>query len=280
VTGANLALALAAGLVAAVNPCGFALLPAYLSILVLDEAAGPRRVVVRALGLTAAMTAGFAVVFGLFGLVVAPLAGSIGRHLPWATIVIGVVLVGLGGWLVAGRQIPGLGPKLRHGPAVTRSALSMVLFGASYAVVSLGCTIGPFLAVVVTSFTAGDLAAGVGLFLAYAAGMGLVVGTVALAVGLARAAVVNRIRRAAPVIVRVAGGLLILAGAYVAYYGWYEVRIFRGATTADPVVGSFGAVQGAVASWLDHVGALAVAVAFLTVLGTAAAVAVVRRVRR
>jgi len=274
----DVALALATGLVAAVNPCGFALLPAYLSFLVLDQTAGRRQAVGRALSATVAMTAGFVAVFGLFGLAVAPVAGSIGRHLPWVTIVIGFVLVGLGGWLLAGRQIPSPTPRLR-GPAVTGSAWSMVLFGASYAVASLGCTIGPFLAVVVTSFAAGDWLTGVALFLTYAAGMGLVVGAAALTIAVARTTLVSRLRRAAPVVGRAAGGLLVLAGAYVAYYGWYEIRVFRGDASTDPVIEAVGAVQGAVSGWLDRIGVFAVAIVFAALLGTAALLAAARRDR-
>lgn len=277
----DLALALATGMVAAVNPCGFALLPVYLSFLVLDGTSGRRQAVTRALVSTAAMTAGFVLVFGAFGLLVAPVAGVVAQHLPWATVVIGLVLVGLGGWLLAGREIPSLVPKVAGGRTVTRSAGSMTLFGASYAIASLGCTIGPFLAVVVTSFAAGDPVAGIGLFLAYAAGMGLIVGTVALAFALARASVVARLRRAAPVIARAAGGLLVLAGAYVAYYGWYEVRVFRGTAIDDPVVDGFGRVQGAVSTWLDQVGVLPVALVFVGLLAVAlAADGIRRRVRR
>jgi cytochrome c biogenesis protein CcdA len=73
---APLALALAAGTLAAVNPCGFALLPAYLSFLVIgDGDPGRGSAVGRALAATAAMTVGFVAVFGVFGLVVAPVAG-------------------------------------------------------------------------------------------------------------------------------------------------------------------------------------------------------------
>jgi cytochrome c biogenesis protein CcdA len=80
-----IALALAAGLVAAVNPCGFALLPAYLSFLVGESGAdeGSRlTAVARALGLTAAMTLGFVAVFGGFGLLAAPAADALARNLP------------------------------------------------------------------------------------------------------------------------------------------------------------------------------------------------------
>jgi cytochrome c biogenesis protein CcdA len=279
-TGADLALALATGLVAAANPCGFALLPAYLSFLVLDDAGSRRQAITRALLAAAAMTGGFVLVFGVFGLLIAPVAGSVGKHLPWVTVVIGLALVGLGGWLLAGRQLPALAPKIGPGRTVTRSAASMVLFGASYAIASLGCTIGPFLAVVVTSFTAGDTLAGMGLFLAYAAGMGLTVGTLAVAVALARTTLIARLRRAAPIVARAAGALLVLAGAYVAYYGWYEIRVFRGDVTADPIVDGFGTVQTAVAGWLDGIGVLTVALAFAALVVFAVILTRAHRARR
>jgi len=62
--------------------------------------------------------------------------------------------------------------------------------------------------------------AGIGLFLAYAAGMGLVVGTTAVALALANASLVRRLRRLAPLVARAGGLLMALAGGYVAYYGW------------------------------------------------------------
>ena len=276
------ALALAAGLLAAVNPCGFALLPAYLSFLVLDESdgGGRFRAVGRALLLTAAMTVGFVAVFGLFGLLAAPAADVIARHLPWVSVAIGLVLVALGGVLLAGRQLPTVGPRLGAGPAVTRRFGSMALFGASYAVASLGCTVGPFLAVVVAGFRTGSVLAGVGLFVAYAVGMALVVGAVALAVALAKMSLVRSLRRAAPLISRAAGVLLIAAGGYVAWYGWYEIRIFRGGSGSDPIVDSAAAIQAAVAGWLDRVGPHTVAITFSVLLAATATTAVLVRRRR
>jgi cytochrome c-type biogenesis protein len=83
-TEVELTLALGAGMLAAVNPCGFALLPAYLSLLVLNEESSSLRAAVRrALIFTAAMTAGFVAVFGVFGLVISPIASAVQRYLPW-----------------------------------------------------------------------------------------------------------------------------------------------------------------------------------------------------
>lgn len=259
-------LALAAGVLAAVNPCGFALLPAYLSLLVVGDEPAPRTAAVgRALGLTAAMTAGFVAVFGLFGLVLAPAMGFVQPRLPWFTIGLGLLLAALGGWLVAGRQLPTLPWKVSRAPALTRSWASMTLFGAAYALASLSCTIGPFLAIVVSSMRAGSPVAGVGLFLAYALGMGLVVGTLALAVALAKASLVRRLRRAAAGLSRAGGVLLVVTGCYVAWYGWYEVHVFAG-RGADPVVVAGTALQHRISGTLDTAGAPIIAVVFVVLL--------------
>ncbi|MGP3983126.1 cytochrome c biogenesis CcdA family protein [Streptomyces sp. KR80] len=256
-----LALALSAGMLAAVNPCGFALLPAYLSLLVLGDDSPTRTAAVgRALATTAAMTAGFTAVFALFGLAVAPVAGQVQQHLPWFTIVFGLLMAVLGGWLLAGRELPALLPKLRRAPAVTRSLPSMALFGGAYAIASLGCTIAPFLAIVVSAFRSGSTLEGVVLFAAYAAGMGLIVGAAALSVALTRTARVGRIRRLGAVAARLGGALLLVVGAYVAYYGWYEIRLQRGGQVTDPVVDGAGTVQRWLAETLDRIGVPALAV--------------------
>jgi len=271
-----LALALAAGMLAAVNPCGFALLPAYLSLLVVgDDQGGRGAAVSRALLSTAAMTAGFVAVFGTFGVLITPVASTVARHLPWFTIVLGVALVGLGAWLLAGRQLPSIGPRPRQGPALARTLPSMAAFGIAYALASLGCTIGPFLAIVASTLRFGSTWDGVRLFTAYAAGMGLVVGTAALAVALARTSVLNRMRRLAPAVSRAGGALLVVTGGYVAYYGWYELRLLRGEIRTNAVVDGAGRLQRWLASGVEALGApgLAAVFAVLLAVGLGAAIA-------
>ncbi|BCJ75095.1 hypothetical protein CS0771_46390 [Catellatospora sp. IY07-71] len=270
---ASYSLALSAGLLAAVNPCGFAMLPAYVSLLVTAEHDGrsprwPTRLG-RALALTAAMTAGFVTVFGFFGLLAAPAADWIATRLPWVTVAIGLILVALGGWLAAGRQLPSPLPKPGTGPRLRQRFWPMYLFGMSFAVASLGCTIGPFLAVVVTAFTTGSAASGAGLFVAYAIGMALVVGAIAVAVAAAQQAAIRWLRRSGSVVSRLGGVLMIAAGAYVAWYGWYEIRLYRGRAAADPVVDTAAAVQEWLAQALSTAGPAAIAVT-----GTALALSV------
>jgi cytochrome c-type biogenesis protein len=257
---APLLLSVTAGMLGAVNPCGFALLPAYLSVLIAGDRTrpdGPRATaaaVGRALRCTAALTAGYVAVFGAFGLLLAPLAGWLMPRLPWLTVVLGLGLVAVGAALVAGRSLPAPGPR---SPRLTGTAASMVLFGMAYALASLGCAAGPFLAIVVSSLRAGSVGGGLLLFVGYAAGMGLVVGVTATAVALARMGAVTRLRRVAGFVPRLGGAVLVVAGMYVAYYGWYELRLVKDLRTSghDPVVHIASELQKGLSDFVGRIGA-------------------------
>lgn len=117
-------------------------------------------------------------------------------------------------------------------------------YGISYALASLSCTVGPFLAV--TGIGAGGSGRGLPAVAAYTAGLTLIVGTLAVTAALAGSGVVDRLRRILPYLNRVSGALLLLVGAYVAYYGWYELRLFTsGGDGRDPVIAAAGRRQGA-----------------------------------
>jgi cytochrome c-type biogenesis protein len=71
------ALALNAGMLATVNPCGFALLPAYLGAFLSTQGEQSRvSAVRRGLLVSLTVTLGFVVVFAVFGAVITPLAIS------------------------------------------------------------------------------------------------------------------------------------------------------------------------------------------------------------
>ena len=233
-------LAFAAGLVAAVNPCGFAMLPAYLLLVVRGQQSGERTGsawrVGRALAATAGMALGFLTVFGLFGALTISAATTVQRYLPYATVVIGVVLVALGIWLLSGRELTALTPRPlgpRWAPTARQGrGVGMYGYGVSYAIASLSCTIGPFLAVTAAGFRGGSIATGVPIYLAYVAGLTLVVGVLAIAAATASSALADRLRRILPFVNRIGGALLVLVGLYVGYYGLYELRLLN--TDANP----------------------------------------------
>ncbi|WP_217632469.1 cytochrome c biogenesis CcdA family protein [Ruania alba] len=265
-----IALALGAGLVAAVNPCGFALLPAYLSLFVIKDAPPTRRgAVLRALRASLALTIGFSAVFVTFGLVIAPVASGIQAYLPIFTAVLGLALLAVGIWVALGRALPSFRLPRRKGAApkpVTATWPSMIGFGASYAVASIGCTIAPFLAVVVTAFRSDSAAAGLVLFVLYALGMGLTVAVAATATALARRGLINSMRRMGGGLPRIAGAVLALAGAYVAWYGIWELRVLHGDAGSDPIVEAAAGVQRWLADAAGTLGVVGLGVALVVLL--------------
>jgi cytochrome c-type biogenesis protein len=287
---AVLSLALVAGGVAAFNPCGFALLPAYLTLLVTSgEAAGAAggstaqrgtaAAVLRAARFTAGMTTGFVAVFGGFALAVVPLATSVERWLPVLTLVMGVALVAAGAWLLSGRELR-VGLPGRRGTAPGSSWASQVGYGVTFALASLSCTLAPFLAVTAGALRGGEPLGVVAAFLAYALGMGAVVGVLALSVATAGTSVTARLRRVAAYVPRAAGVLLVVAGGYVAWYGWFELRVLAGSAVSDPVVRAAVAVQGAITREVAGLGATGLALAAAALAAVLAAVAASAAARR
>ncbi len=223
----DLAFAFTFGMVATVNPCGFAMLPAYLSFFVgvestTDDADDPRRNLARALFVGAAVTTGFVATFAVIGLVVSRVTRSVYDVAPWVSLVIGGALVVFGIALLAGFELYLRLPRLDRGGR-TRGLGSMALFGVSYAVASLGCELPLFLATMSGVFGRG-LASGIAYFVAFALGFGVVLVSLTVALALARQSLVRGVRRLLPFVNRIAGGLLVLTGAYVAWYGTVEIR--------------------------------------------------------
>ena len=92
------------------------------------------------------------------------------------------------------------------------------MFGISYAVASLSCTLPIFLGLVSSSLATGGTLAAAGQFLAYALGMTFVISILTLAVALFKGAIVNQLRRAMPYVAPVSAGILIVVGGYLVFY--------------------------------------------------------------
>jgi cytochrome c-type biogenesis protein len=246
------------GILAAFNPCGFAMLPAYLSYFLGLESreSTPRRLptVSRALAVGLVMTLGFTAVFGAAGILFATVInqGDVLEYVPYVIIAIGALMIPLGVSMLLGRQ-PNLRlPKMSKGTG-SRSAGSVFMFGVSYAVVSLSCTIGIFISAVSNSFTSDGIARGTGNFIAYAVGMGMVITFLTMSLALARSNVAANMRRILPWITPVSGAVLIIAGVYMIDYGlWdYQLTVNGNATAGNLMVDQFLEFQTATTEWIQ-----------------------------
>ena len=269
----SLAFPFTLGLVAAFNPCGFAMLPVYVGFFLGkdgEEQDNVARNIFRALKVGGVLTLGFVAVFGAFGVLLKTLFDSfpILEYVPWVTLGLGILLVPLGIAMVFGYELKLNTPRMQKG-GDSGELLSMFLFGVSYAVVSLGCTIGLFIPNVIDVFNRDGWFDGVAVFLAYAIGMGAVIMTLTLAMALAKTSIATNMRKILPWVNRISGVLMTLAGVYLAIYAWYEIQVFRGNFNQNSLVTFFENMQNEVNIWIDQTGATRLGAGLLVLVGLA-----------
>ena len=223
---APLGFAFGAGIAAAFNPCGFAMLPAYMGLYLgigANEDSAPfLSQLGRALLVGISVTAGFVLLFALAGGVIGLGARSIlGDILPWLGLGIGVALIIAGAWLLRGGELyTSLAQRAanRLGNPANSNMRGYFLFGLSYGIASLGCTLPIFLSVIGSSFAVSGLAASFAQFALYALGMGLVIITLTLSMALFRGAMLSGMRKIMPYIHPIGTWLMITAGTYIVFY--------------------------------------------------------------
>lgn len=275
-TGA-LGLAFLTGMLATVNPCGFAMLPTYLAYFIgPGPGAGRKRPLLAGLRAGVALSAGFAAVFVTAGLLAAVGLRSVASALPWAAAVIGAVVVIAGLGMLVGWQLPGTGLNLNR--FVRRggngSGLKAVFgYGVAYAVAALSCSLALLLAVVAQAVSTGSLAGLLAVFAAYALGSSVVLILLSLGAAVARAALVHHVRRLLPYVNRLGGAALALAGIYLLLY-WVPALTGgqAGGIMGSAITEASVAVSAFVTEAWPLITAAAVAAAF-----TAAAVSLRRR---
>lgn len=209
------------GLVAAVNPCGFILLPTYLMYFLGMQGAMPgtqRATIRRALLVSAALSAGFMSVFLVVGLISYHFTSWINQNAKYATAVIAVGLIALGMAMLGGYRLPISTPKIDAGGR-TRGVGSMFVFGIAYAVASIGCTIGLFLATLFATRREG-VVAGVANVVAYGLGMALLVTALTVALAVANTGLLKVLRGGMRHVETIAAVFVVLSGIYLLYYFW------------------------------------------------------------
>ncbi|MQG65271.1 MAG: hypothetical protein FI706_08420, partial [SAR202 cluster bacterium] len=181
--GASALFALAAGMASAVNPCGFAMLPAYLGMYLGDagdpeKAVRPMQQIGRAVLVGLTVTTGFVALFGIVGLIIGLGASFIGDLLQWLGLFIGIGLALVGAWMVGGGKLyTGVAARAAShmGNPAQVSMKGYFIFGISYGTASLSCTLPIFLAVVGISVAGRGALLVLSDFLLFALGMGMVI---------------------------------------------------------------------------------------------------------
>ena len=221
--------AFTAGIVAAFNPCGVAMFPAYVGYqfgssrgLTNPVSANPLRLLVKGLSLGVLVTAGFIIVFGTVGLVLALGGRFIGPILPISGLFVGLIISILGLWLLWTGRVMKLSSLDRVSFGRIGGAWQTFLFGVAYAIVSLSCALPVFLAaigIIVGSgiSVGGTLNIAVGA-LAYGLGMGAIMTGVTVVALFFEDATTRLVSRLLPWVDRVGKIAMVFAGIYITYY--------------------------------------------------------------
>ncbi len=267
------ATALLVGVLAAFNPCGFALLPAYITVIVtgnINETVSRPQAIARAISFGTAMTVGFMAVFISFGLIFSGLnvaaQGNILPYVPYVTVVFGLLLIGLGIHLLRGGEFNVPGMKI-SGTAPTKAFASQIMYGVGFALASLSCTIGPFLGVVAVALDAPNAFAAGLPFVVYAIGMGTSVLVVSLIAAVAGSTVVAGLRKHMGTLMKVTSVVMLLVGIYVTIYGIAEALLLNGNRALEPFLVATGEAQSTVVRAIFNLGPTALTIVAVLVVG-------------
>jgi cytochrome c-type biogenesis protein len=272
----NFAYSFILGVMAAVNPCGFVLLPTYLIYYLgteinreTDTRAATLR---RALTVGASVSSGFVGLFLVVGVISRVFTKSIEQNSKYASLVIGVLLVAMGVAMFRGWKPPIAQPDVSV--QRRRTIWNMFLFGIVYAIASIACTIGLLTSVILGSVGRDGYASGVISIVLYGLGMGLLVTSLTVALAFARTGLLSTLRKGLPWFDRVSATLVIATGLYLTWY-WYGAITDRG---SDNIISRVERMQTNVVEFLQEVGAYWLAAVFIIVIGIA--IFVIRRPTR
>ena len=271
----NFAYSFILGVLAAVNPCGFVLLPTYLIFFLgtreETELTTSERMR-RALVVSSGISIGFLAVFFVIGVISRLFTQWIELNAKYASLAIGIVLV-IGG----ARMLTGWTPKFalpQIGGVQTKTFRATVIYGVAYAVASIGCTIGFLTTAVFGSIALHGFISGVFSILLYGLGMAMLVTALTVSLAFAKTGIVTMIKNRLHIVQRLGAIFVTITGIYLVLY-WYAAISEERSTSFVTRIERW---QTSVASFLQQQGAYRLAIV-LTLIVTVAIVVSRRKTR-
>ncbi len=262
----NFAYSFVLGVLAAVNPCGFVLLPTYL-IFFLGTREEPNLSTAerlrRALIVSSGISIGFLAIFFVIGVISRLFTQWIELNAKYASLAIGVVL------LVGGaRMLTGWTPKFaspQMNGVQSKTFRATVIYGLAYAVASIGCTIGFLTTAVFGSIALNGFVSGVFSILLYGLGMAMLVTALTVSLAFAKTGLVTVIKSRLNIIQRLGAFFVTLTGVYLVFYWWAAIS----ETRSTKFVARIERWQTRVASFLQQQGAFRLAIVLSIIVATA-----------
>ena len=254
------------GVMSAVNPCGFVLLPTYLIYYLGTELQRQESVAVtlrRALLVGSAVSSGFVGLFLMVGVITQSLTTAVLDNSKYFAFVVGLGLVMMGAMMLAGWK-----PRIAQ-PNVSlkreRTYRNMFFFGIAYAVASIGCTLGFLTSTVFGSVGRHGFVSGVLSIGLYGVGMASLVIALTVALAFAQMNIVSSLKKSFRFFDKVSAFFVLITGLYLTWY-WYRAITER---ASDGVTRRVESWQNSVVTTLDNLGAFWLAIIFAVIIALA-----------
>ena len=263
----NFAYSFILGVMAAVNPCGFVLLPTYLVYYLGTELnredENKTTTLRRGLSVGMAVSSGFIGLFLIVGIISRAFTTVISENAKFAALVIGIALVAMGIAMLFGWKLPIAQPDVSM--QRKRTTWNMFLFGIVYAIASIGCTIGLLISVILGSINRHGFVSGVISIVLYGLGMGLLVTSLTVALAFARVGLVSTIKKSFKWFDKVSAVFVVLTGLYLSWY-WLGAITDRG---TDGLTTRVERWQTKVVQLLQDAGVYPLLIVFCVIIATA-----------
>jgi cytochrome c-type biogenesis protein len=154
-------------------------------------------------------------VFSVVGVFASGLGSLLHTLVPLLDLLAAAILIIMGAIMLMEIQLPYV--SINVGPSRKRGLLGFYLFGIVYGMAGVGCSAPIFLSVLLHAMTRGPVN-GLLTFAIYAIGMGIPLIVTSVLLAEAKDYIIVRITRITPRLHRLSGVILILVGAYLAYF--------------------------------------------------------------
>ncbi len=200
-----------AGVFVLLSPCGYALLPGYISYNL-----GSKITVSKALKAGVVSTVGLVSVFSVIGLAVSLIGFLIKPYITLITVFAAIIMIIFGLSILTGVGFPSL--HIHIGFPDRRGLTGFFIYGTAYGLAAAGCTAPIFFSTILLAVTKSGTFGGLLTFILYALGVGLPLIVTSILVATAKQSVLTRINNLTPKLYKLSGVVMIMAGIYLIYF--------------------------------------------------------------
>jgi cytochrome c biogenesis protein CcdA len=206
----NLAFAFAAGASAFLSPCGYPMLPGYISYYMGTELSS-----VKALYTGLTCTLGLITTFSIIGAIASIVGNVINPYIPLLELVAGVTTILFGVTMLFEINLPFM---LALKAPKRKGFIGIYLYGIIYGLATLGCSAPIFFATLFWAIVQSGPLNGLITFLVYSIGMGVPLIVTSILVSLVKKRILKRLTKMTPKIQKFSGTILVIIGVYLIYY--------------------------------------------------------------